>query len=90
SFGPLRYSLMNSLNPTVHRPRSCCPVTLENVPVAVLDVTNPSDPGNIVPGIIGMNLFSGRDIIMDANPSVGQGGTGPSLYISDPVTQDHA
>lgn len=60
--------------------------TLHNVPVAVLDVTNPNDPGNIVDGIIGMHLFNGRDLVIDANPSIGQGGVGPSLYISDPVT----
>ena len=60
--------------------------TLHNVPVAVLDVTNPNDPGNVIDGIIGMHLFNGRDLVIDANPSIGQGGTGPSLYISDPVT----
>lgn len=60
--------------------------TLNNVPVAVLDVTNPNDPGNVIDGIIGMHLFNGRDLVIDANPSIGQGGTGPSLYISDPVT----
>lgn len=63
--------------------------TKQNVPVAVLDVTNPSNPGNIVPGIIGMHLFNGRDLVIDTNPSVGQGGVGPSVYISDPVTSDH-
>lgn len=62
--------------------------TLTDVPVAVLDVTNPNDPGNIIDGIIGMHLFNDRNLVIDANPSVGQGGTGPSLYISDPVTQD--
>ncbi|WP_231943887.1 retropepsin-like aspartic protease [Aeoliella mucimassa] len=62
--------------------------TLTNVPVAVLDVTNPNDPGNIIDGIIGMHLFNGRNLVIDANPSIGQGGTGPSLYISDPVTTD--
>lgn len=62
--------------------------TLYNVPVAVLDVTNPNDPGNVIDGILGMHLFTGRDIVIDANPSRGQGGIGPSLYISDPVTQD--
>lgn len=64
--------------------------TLHNVPVAVLDVTNPNDPGNIVDGIVGMHLFTGRDLVIDANPSIGQGGVGPSLFISDPVTQSHA
>ncbi len=64
--------------------------TLTDVPVAVLDVTNPSDPGNIVPGILGTHLFVDRNIVIDANPSIGQGGVGPSLYISDPVTTSHA
>ena len=64
--------------------------TMQNVPVAVLDVTNPNDPGNVIDGILGMHLFTGRDLIIDANASVGQGGTGPSLYISDPVTDSHS
>jgi len=64
--------------------------TLTNVPIAVLDVTNPADPGNVVAGILGMNLFVGRDLVIDANPSIGQGGVGPSVYISDPVTTDHS
>ena len=59
---------------------------LTNVPIAVLDVTNPTDPGNIVDGILGMHVFTGRNIAIDTTPSIGQGGVGPSLYISDPVT----
>ena len=35
--------------------------SLSNVPIAVLDVTNPSDPGNVIDGILGMNVFVGRD-----------------------------
>ncbi len=62
--------------------------TLQNVPVAVLDVTNPSDPGNIVDGILGMHLFNGHNIVIDANPSTGVGGTGPSLFISEKVTTE--
>ena len=64
--------------------------TMQNVPVAVFDVTNPNDPGNIIDGILGMHLFNGRDLVIDANASTGQGGAGPSLYISDPVTDTHA
>lgn len=63
--------------------------TLQNVPVAILDVTNVSDPGNVLDGIIGTHLFNGRDLVIDASPSLGAGGVGPSLYISDPVTTDH-
>jgi len=64
--------------------------TMHNVPVAVLDVTNPNQPGNVIDGILGMHLFTGRDLVIDANASVGQGGVGPSLYISDPVTSAHS
>lgn len=63
--------------------------TLQNVPVAILDVTNVSDPGNVLDGIIGTHLFNGRDLVIDAKPSLGAGGVGPSLYISDPVTTNH-
>ena len=63
--------------------------TMQNVPIAVLDVTNPNNPGNIIDGILGMHLFTGRDLVIDANASVGQAGAGPSLYISDPVTETH-
>ena len=62
--------------------------TLQNVPVAVLDVPNPADPGNVVDGILGMNVFEGRNLVIDANPSTGAGGAPPSLYISDPVVSD--
>ncbi|TWT86327.1 hypothetical protein Mal64_38680 [Pseudobythopirellula maris] len=61
---------------------------LQNVPIAVLDVTNPNDPGNVINGILGMHLFNGRNIAIDANASVGQGGAPPALYISDPVTHE--
>jgi hypothetical protein len=64
--------------------------TLHNVPVAVLDLPNPNDPANVVPGILGMHLFNGRDIVIDANPAAGSSGGGPpTLYISDPVTEVH-
>lgn len=63
--------------------------TMRHVPIAVLDVTNPNDPGNIIDGILGMHLFTGRDLVIDANPSIGGGGKGPSLYISDPKTESH-
>lgn len=62
---------------------------VQNVPIVVLDVTDPSNPGNIVPGILGTNVLSGRNLVIDPNPSLGGGGTGPSLFISDPVTTPH-
>jgi hypothetical protein len=64
-------------------------ITLSNVPVLVFDVTNPASSGNVVPGIVGTNLFAGRDIIIDPNPSLGGGGESAGVYISDPVTSQH-
>ncbi len=61
-------------------------ITLTNVPVIVLDVVNPAHPGNVVDGIVGMNLLSGRNVVIDPKPAIGGGGVGPSLYIGDPVT----
>jgi hypothetical protein len=61
-------------------------LTLQNVPVIVLDITNPANPGNIVDGIIGTNVFHGRDIVIDPVPSLGGGGASAGVYISDPVT----
>lgn len=63
-------------------------VTLSNVPVLVFDVTNPASPGNVVPGIVGTNVFAGRDIIIDPNPSLGGGGATAGVYISDAVTSE--
>ena len=63
-------------------------VTLSNVPVLVFDVTNPASPGNVVPGIVGTNVFAGRDIIIDPNPSLGGGGQSAGVYISDPIASE--
>lgn len=61
-------------------------ITLNHVPVVALDVVNPAHPGNIVDGILGMNLLAGRNVVIDPKPALGGGGVGPSLYLSDPVT----
>ena len=63
-------------------------LTVQNVPVIVLDVVSVASQGNIVDGLIGTNIFQGRDIVIDPNPSVGGGGPSAGLYISDPVTTD--
>lgn len=63
-------------------------ITANNVPVIVLDVTDVSDPGNIVPGILGTNLLAGRNVVIDPNPSIGAGGESAGVYISDRVTSD--
>jgi hypothetical protein len=62
--------------------------TLRDVPLVVLDITDPSNIGNVLPGLIGTNLFTDRNIVIDPLPSAGGGGVGPSLYISDPITLD--
>lgn len=61
-------------------------ITATNVPIIVLDVPNPSDLGNVVPGIVGTNLFARRNVVIDPNPALGGGGASPSLYVSDPIT----
>jgi hypothetical protein len=58
-------------------------LVLTNVPVIILDVTDPRDPENVVPGIIGTNIVAGRNVVLDPKPG---GAPGPSLYISDPIT----
>jgi hypothetical protein len=63
-------------------------VTATNVPVIVLDVADPANSANIVPGIVGTNMLAGRNVVIDPNPALGGGGASPSLYISDPVTSE--
>ena len=58
-------------------------ITLTHVPFLVLDVPNPAHSGSIVDGILGMNVFAGRNLVID--PAVG-GSPAPSVYVSDPVT----
>jgi hypothetical protein len=64
-------------------------LVLQNVPIIVLNVTNPADPGNNVSGILGTNLLSGRNVVIDPDPALGGGNLGPQLYIGDKVTTDH-
>jgi aspartyl protease len=53
---------------------------LTNVPVIVLDVPDPRDGINIVPAIIGTNLFADRNIVINPEPG------NAYLAISDIVT----
>ena len=64
-------------------------LVLEHVPIAVLDVPNPLDPGNVLDAVIGTHVFTGRNLVIDAIPAVLAGGGAPSLYISDPVYETH-
>jgi autotransporter-associated beta strand protein len=42
-------------------------MTWNRVPVLVLDVADPRDPTSALPGILGTDLFSDRDLILNAN-----------------------
>ena len=57
-------------------------LTLTNVPIVVLDVLSPVDGTNTLPGIVGMNVMAGRNVVI--NPKAGTVAAG--IYISDPVT----
>lgn len=43
------------------------PISLNHVPVLVLDVADPRDPSSPIPGILGTNLFNDRDLIINTN-----------------------
>ncbi len=51
-----------------------------DVPVLVLNITDPRDAVGFVPGILGMNLFSDRDLSINLSPS------NPSVRMSLPIT----
>ena len=54
-------------------------LVLRNVPLVVFNVGDPRSPQNTLPGIIGMNLFSDRDLVLNPEPGT------PFLGVSDPV-----
>jgi hypothetical protein len=64
-------------------------LTFYNVPIAVLNVPNPVDPANVIDAILGMHVFAGRNLVIDAIPAAFGQGSVPSLYMSDPVTDAH-
>lgn len=52
------------------------PIVWNNVPAIVLDLTDPRDDVGYIPGVLGMNLFTDRDLIVNggiADPSLGIG-----------------
>ncbi len=61
--------------------------TQSNVPVLVFDVTDPRDPENFVDGIVGTNLFAGRNYVLDPVVPSGAGSPDPRLVVSDTVTE---
>jgi hypothetical protein len=56
------------------------PLTWTDVPVLVLDVIDPRDGVGFAPGILGTNLFSDRDLIING------GTTNPSVSLSPRIT----
>lgn len=64
-------------------------LVLHDVPIAVLDAPNPADPANVIDAILGMSVFTGRNLVVDTAPAALGLGSNPYLYISDPVTQSH-
>ncbi|MBC8106512.1 MAG: retropepsin-like domain-containing protein [Anaerolineae bacterium] len=57
------------------------PIAWTHVPVLVLDIPDPRDGVGFIPGVLGMNLFTDRDLILN-------GGTGnPFLGIGPIITQ---
>jgi hypothetical protein len=57
--------------------------TWDHVPMLVLDVADPRAPDAVIPGIIGMNLFNDRDIILNTDVST-TGGT--AVYFGPKIT----
>jgi hypothetical protein len=65
--------------------------TVQNVPVAIVNLPNPNDPANSIDGILGMHVFTGRNLVIDANPAASPNGGGPPrLYIGNPVAETHS
>ncbi len=57
---------------------------MTNVPVLVLDITDPRTGTGVLPGIIGMNLFHDRDLFTNFSTS------NPAVYFSQPITPQWA
>ena len=66
-----------------HLPGTDGGLRLNNVPLIVFNLTDPRDGINTLDALIGMNVFSGRDIILD--PELGS----PYLGISDTKLPSH-
>jgi hypothetical protein len=60
--------------------------TLHDVPLLAFNLPNIAELGSTLDGLLGMNVFAGRNLVLDPNPILTGGGVGPSLYISEPVT----
>ena len=55
------------------------PITWNHVPVLLLDVIDPRDAVGYVPGILGMNLFTDRDLIVNGGMDDPFVGIGPEI-----------
>lgn len=64
--------------------------TLRDVPLLAFNLPNIAELGSTLDGLLGMNVFTGRNLILDPDPILSGGRPGPSLYISEPVTHSVA
>jgi hypothetical protein len=60
--------------------------TLHDVPLLAFNLPNLAEVGSTLDGLLGMNVFMGRNLVLDPDPILSGGSAGPSLYISEPVT----
>ena len=58
------------------------PLSFNRVPVVILDLPDPRNPNNTLPGVIGTNLFGARDLIINMD-TTGSGQTG--LWVSPQI-----
>jgi hypothetical protein len=60
-------------------------ITLNHVPVLVLNVADPANPSQSIPGILGTNLFNNRDLVINADIGDGETDTGDVYLGFSPV-----
>ena len=58
-------------------------VVLHNVPLIVFNITDPRDNFSTLPGLLGMNVFGDRDLILNPEPGSAY------LGVSDPILAGH-
>ena len=64
-------------------------LALTDVPLVVFNLPDPSSPGNLLDGLIGMNLFADRTVTLDPQPATQLGDPGPYLGLSDQALDNH-
>lgn len=64
-------------------------LTLTDVPLVVFNLPDPRSPGNLLDGLIGMNLFADRTVTLDPQPAIQLGDPGPYVGLSDQALDNH-